>query len=188
MRFTPALCAAALSWPLTGRATAVIVSGGEDVATDPYAVAIEGPASPTEMTLDAVIDFGWGLVVEPGPGTVLPVLIPMVVSLSVAGQEFDRTFLWDATANFYAGVNVEFLFNVSFVGSGELDFELTGGFCNLDMCPVGQGDWWTEVNNDAGAGINGTLSYDPVPEPSSLAVLGIGAVALLRRHRLHVHH
>ena len=68
----------------------------------------------------------------------------------------------------------------TFVGVGNVTL---GQNATGNSSGTGAGNLITQFATQAGSVAKVTYSYQPVPEPASMAVLGLGAAALLRRRR-----
>jgi len=100
----------------------------------------------------------------------------------------------DVDALNYGGTNLPITVdrqNPASVGFTFANYPILGGAGPL---APGTSSYWLVVHSDATSyGLNSaqlidgtvasTLAYAPVPEPSSMAVMGLGAVALLRRRK-----
>jgi hypothetical protein len=107
----------------------------------------------------------------------------------VLNHWYRQTVTWDYSTNQITSTTLQDLtINGSIASANPADYYLSGGANNIQGLPSAtdirlfvSGGSTTIPNTNFGGYDN--LSVGPVPEPASMAALGIGALALLRRRR-----
>jgi hypothetical protein len=172
------------AFTLASAQAATVAIDGYQTADDPAAVVLDQPNTPIPYTFVGTIEFSWDLMVEPLPGAALPIFIPLQSELLVGGQDYRQVYDWNATFGGYADPDFTLPLNVSWTSSGELEFDVTGGFCTNAgaACFYGAPSWTVLSFDDGSAQIDGTLSYDAT-EPSGLWLFALGIAALVAGRR-----